>query len=258
MQDDVLTVGEVARLVGVSVRTLHHYEAVGLLKPSQRSNTGYRLYSAQDVETLHTILVYRELEFPLEKIGQILAEGKPPVEELYRQRDLLKEKQSHLRSVLDSVQTMIEVHTMKETMNAASRAKASYAQYRKEAETAYGTTDAYRQSAQRTGNFTEADWERISTGTDVFEDACATAMKDGVEPGSARANELAEKHLEWMQNYFDCSYNQQVLIGLTYVSDPRFTAYYDQKASGLADWLNRAIRANAANHGVDLENPVWA
>lgn len=257
MHPDFLTVGEVARLVGVSVRTLHHYESVGLLTPSQRSASGYRLYSADDIDRLHTILVYRALEFPLEKIQQILVSGTAPIEELISQRDLLQEKQEHLQSVLDSVQTMIEVHTMKKTMSAADRAKASHAQYRDEAEAAYGSTDAYQQSAQRVAGFTDHDWTRVSDRMDAFEQACARALAGEVAPGSDEANKLAEEHLSLMQNYFDCSYNQQVLIGMTYVSDPRFTAHYNQRSTGLAAWISAAINANAVIHGVDIDTPVW-
>ena len=251
-----LTVGDVARLVGVSVRTLHHYESIGLLVP-ERTVKGYRLYTADDIEKLHTILVYRSLEFPLDKIQQILASNQPPVEELMRQRDLLHEKAEHLQSVLSSVENMIEVHTMGKKMTATERAQASHAQYKDEAEARYGSTDAYKQSAARAAKFSEADWAQVTEATEAFEAACAQAMQDGVVPGSESANALAEQHRELMNTYFDCSYNQQVLIGLTYVSDPRFTAHYDERAEGLAAWINEAIRANAAEHGVDVKNVSW-
>lgn len=257
MPDDFLTVGEVSQLVGVSVRTLHYYESVGILAPSARSHAGYRLYSSADIEVLHTILVYRSLEFSLDTIRHILCSQQSPLEELVRQRDLLKEKQEHLQSVMDSVQTMIEVHTMNKKMSAAQRAQASYAQYRQEAEEKYGATDSYRQSAQRVATFSNSDWESVTASTEAFEAACAVAMQEGVAPGSVRANELAEEHLGFMRIYFDCSYEQQALIALTYVSDPRFTAHYEVRAAGLAKWLQRAIHANATLHGVDVEQLVW-
>lgn len=92
---------------------------------------------------------------------------------------------------------------------------------------------------------------------DAFEQACARALAERVTPGSDEANKLAEEHLSLMQDYFDCSYNQQVLIGMTYVSDPRFTAHYDQRAAGLAAWISAAINANAAGHGIDVGGAIW-
>ncbi len=251
--DHKLTVGQVAELVGVSVRTLHHYESLGLLAP-ERTHTGYRLYSAADVDVLHQILVYRSLEFPLTKIRALLEQG-VSAQHLAEQHTLLTQKISHLQSVLDSVERMMEVNTMSPTP--AQKAQAAHAQYADEAEARYGETEAYRQSAQRTAAFTDADWQEASAETDELEADAAQALREGVEPGSDTANAIAERHLASMNRYFDCSLTQQVLIARGYVADPRFTAHYDEREPGLARWLRDAIAANARRQGMDPDDAAW-
>ena len=85
--DAVWTVGQVADELGVTVRTLHHYDEIGLLHPSERTPAGYRLYTAEDLERLQNIVVYRRLGFPLEEIGELLdASSSPPSTEHWRRR----------------------------------------------------------------------------------------------------------------------------------------------------------------------------
>lgn len=139
----------------------------------------------------------------------------------------------------------------------ADKARAAHAQYAEETERRYGHTDAYRQSAQRTANFTEADWAQATAEGEALEADCAQALRDGVAPGSDFANALAERHLESINRYFDCSYSQQVLIAKNYLADPRFTQHYDERETGLAQWIHDSIVANAAAQGADIENPEW-
>lgn len=251
---DSLTVGEVAQLMGVSVRTLHHFEDKGLIAP-ERTSTGYRLYSANDIDRLHQILVYRSLDFSLAQIAKMIDDG-ATAEHLERQKTLLTAKIRNLQSVLHAVETLMEVNM--NNPSPADKARAAHAQYAEETERRYGNTDAYQQSAQRTANFTDADWAQATAEGEALEANCAQALRDGVVPGSDEANELAERHLESINRYFDCSYSQQVLIAKSYLADPRFTQHYDEREIGLAQWIHDAIVANATAHGVDVENPEWA
>lgn len=252
-QEEPLLIGEISELMGVSVRTLHHFEEKGLISPD-RSAKGYRLYSAQDIDRLQQILVYRSLDFPLDKIPQILDDDAPN-EHLEDQKKLLTAKIRSLQSVLQAVENLMEVTVNNPTP--AEKARAAHAQYAEETQQKYGHTDAYKQSAERTSKFTGEDWERATAEGEALEAACAQALRDGVVPGSSAANELAEQHLESINRYFDCSYSQQVLIAKSYLTDPRFTAHYDEREPGLAQWIHDAVVANAAAHGVDVENPEW-
>lgn len=251
---NALSVGQVSELMGVSVRTLHHFEDKGLINPA-RTTKGYRMYSAHDIDRLQQILVYRSLDFPLDHIGRIIDDG-APAQHLERQKTLLTAKIRDLQSVLHAVESLMEVNMNNPTP--AEKARAAHAQYAEKTEQRYGHTDAYRQSAERTARFTDDDWRQATAEGEALEAACAQALRDGVVPDSDAANKLAEQHRASINRYFDCSYSQQVLIAKSYVADPRFTAHYDEREPGLAQWIHDAILANAATHGVDVENPEWA
>lgn len=110
---DEFTVGDVARLSGVSVRTLHHYDLIGLLTPGARSASGYRLYSDADLGRLRQVLFYRELEFGLDEIAQILADPDARTDHhLRRQHRLLRERQARTRVLLGAIENEMEARQM--------------------------------------------------------------------------------------------------------------------------------------------------
>lgn len=256
--DDHLTVGEVARLVSVSVRALHHWDAVGLLTPSDRTRAGYRVYSADDIDRLHRILVYRELGFSLEKIQRVLADGEWAAHtHLQEQKRLLEDKISHLTTVLETVNHLMEENMSEKKLTAAQKARAIQFEYADEVRERWGHTEAYAQSQRNTAQFTDADWHRAQAETEALEADLASAQRAGVMPGSEEANALAERHRASINRYYDCSYAQQVLLGRMYVADARFTEHYDAREPGLAQWLHESIDANAQAHGVDLATAAW-
>lgn len=255
---DHLTVGEVARLVGVSVRALHHWDAVGLLTPSGRTGAGYRVYSADDIDRLHRVLVYRELGFSLEKIQRVLADDERSAHtHLQEQKRLLEDKISHLTTVLETVNHLMEENMSEKKRTATEKAQAIQAQYADEVRERWGNTDAYAQSQQNTAAFTDADWQRAQSDAEQLEADLASAKRAGVLAGSEESNALAERHRESINRYYDCSYAQQVLLGRMYVADARFTEHYDTSEPGLAQWLHEIIDANAEAHGIDPVSATW-
>ena len=129
--------------------------------------------------------------------------------------------------------------------------------WQEEAEERWGDTEEWAQSAARKAAMTRQDWARVAKETGVLEADLAAAMREGVAPGTERANALAERHLASIDQWFDATYAKQVLIARGYVADPRFTAYYDKREPGLAAWLKEIVDANAAAHGVDPDAAVW-
>ena len=257
-----LTVGQVAGLVGVSVRTLHHWDEIGLVVPSARSWAGYRLYGPDDVARIHRVLVYRETGMPLAEVARILDD--PDVDataHLARQRELLQHRIAHLTRMLRAVDTMMEKNGMGENLTPQQQAEILGAEWdpawQKEAEERWGDSDEWAQSAARKAAMTRQDWARVAEETEALETDLANAMREGVVPGSERANALAERHRASIDQWFDTTYSKQVLIARGYVVDSRFTAYYDRRESGLAAWIKEIIDANAAAHGVDPANAVW-
>ncbi|MGO2312637.1 MerR family transcriptional regulator [Brachybacterium tyrofermentans] len=266
---DDLTVGRVADLVGVSVRTLHHWDGIGLVRPSGRTWSGYRLYDAQDISRIHRVLVYRELGLALAEIGRILDDPfVDPGVHLHRQRTLLRERIHRLEKTARAVDEMIERTDMTHEKSTTGTSLTPEEQarifgtdwdpaYQDEARERWGGSDAWKQSAARTGSWDAAQWQTIKDETDEVEAALAEALSRGVEPGSEEANVLAERHRASIGRHYDCTPSMQVVLARMYTEDPRFAAHYDERGEGLAVWLRRAIEESARSQGVDPETATW-
>lgn len=261
-----LTVGRVADLVGVSVRTLHHWDAIGLVRPSGRSWSGYRLYDAEDVARIHRVLVYRELGLALAQIGEILDDPSvDPREHLQRQRTLLEERIRRLERTARAVDEMIErtdmTHENGIRLSAEEQARIFGADwdpaYQDEARERWGGTEAWKQSAARTGEWGPEQWQQVKDELETVESALADALARGIAPGSEEANALAERHRATIARHYDCTRSMQVVLARMYTEDPRFAAHYDERAEGLAAWLRAVIEENARAHGVDPQTAAW-
>ena len=245
------TVGQVAELVGVSVRTLHHYDEIGLVPPSARSSVGYRSYSDADVERLHQVLLYRELGFPLEEIATLLDD--PSVDamaHLRRQRALLDQRIDRLHQMVAAVEQMMEARTMGIALTPEEQSEIFGdnwlgEEYATEAEQRWGDTDAWKQAQARQASFSKNDWAQIKAETDALETTFAQAMIDAVPVDSERARELAERHRASIEQHYDCSYEMHRNLAEMYVADERFRQHYEDVAPGLAQYLRDVIVANA-------------
>ena len=214
------TVGRIAALSGVTVRTLHHYDDIGLLTPTGRSTAGYRQYDEADLERLQQVLFYRELGFPLEEIVRLLNDpGTDAIEHLRRQRRFLTERYSRLHRMIVAVDKALEAKQM----------------------------NVHLTPEERFEVFGDFDPEQHAEEAEAVEQKLAAAMHRGVGPDDAEAMDLAEAHREHVTRWFyDCTYDIHRGLGRTYVIDPRFTAYYERVAPGLAQYVHDAIEANAA------------
>ena len=254
MTDRALTVGQVADELGVTVRTLHHYDGIGLVRPSERSRAGYRLYSGADLERLQHVVVYRRLGFSLEEIARLLeATGADLEAHLLRQRAAVIDRLSDIHDLVDAIDRALEKERMGMQLTPQEQKElfgGEFAEhqeeYAAEAEERWGDTDAWKQSSARTATYTKADWEAIKTEMDEVNAATVAALRSGEPPTSAAAMDAAERarqHVEcWL---YDVSPQFHRNLGDLYVSDPRFTKTYEDLAQGLAAYLRDAIHANA-------------
>jgi DNA-binding transcriptional MerR regulator len=246
-----LTVGDIARLAGVTVRTLHHYDALGLVVPGERTDAGYRLYRRPEVERLQEILFFRELGFSLEQIKEIV--GRPSYHRaaaLERHRALLERKAGHLRAMLHAVDAAIEAEKRGRTMPNEEMLEVfgdfDPSQYEEEIEQRWGDTAAYRESARRTKSYTKADWQQIGREGAEINDTFLALMAAGVPADSPQARAVAERHRAHISKWFyDCSAEIHRGLGQMYVTDPRFTENIDRAGPGLAAYMSAAIAANA-------------
>ena len=240
-------VSEVAKIAHVSVRTLHHYDAVGIFVPSERNEAGYRLYTDADLTRLQQILFYRELGFTLEEIGELMSNPRRDRRDALRaQRELILEQQRRLAAILRQIDRTLEGETMmanEEMFEVFGTFKPK--DYEEEAEERWGATEAYRESARRTKKYTKEDWKRYASENDAVQKQIASLMDQGVKPRDPRAMDLAEQHRLLIDKWFyPCSHAMHAGLGDMYVNDPRFTSTLDKVHAGLAQYLCDAIQAN--------------
>ncbi|WP_243752292.1 MerR family transcriptional regulator [Leucobacter weissii] len=262
LTDELLTVGEVASLVGVSVRALHHWDEVGLVRPESRTVSGYRAYSGADVARIHRVLVYQELGFSLTRIAAILDD--PTVDEteqLRHQRTLLEGRIGRLRQMADAIDRVLSSQASGTRLTAKQQAEIFGQGWREdwadEARQRWGTSEQWSQFEENAVAFSEADRIKMQEHGSALYAELAQAKRDGVAPGTDPANLLAEKHRSMVSQLFECTHSMQVCLGQLYVSDERFSAFFDEREPGLANWLAAVINANARTHGIDPDTAVW-
>ena len=249
------TVGDIAAMTGVTVRTLHHYDRIGLLSPSARSGAGYRLYAPEDLDRLHQVLLYRELGFPLEEVATLLDDpSADPEAHLRRQHRLLRDRLERTSAMVAAVEKEMEARAMGISLSPEERFEVfgehDPAQYDAEVQERWGETDAYTQSKRKTSAYTKDDWLRIKEESAGIERRLAEALQAGVAPDSARAMDAAEEHRQHISRWFyDCPPQMHAGLGRMYVEDERFTAHYEAVAPGLAQFVSAAVQANAARQG---------
>jgi len=247
---DANTVGAVATLTGVSVRTLHHYDHIGLVVPSVRTPAGYRGYTDADIERLHLVLVYRSVGLSLDEIRTLVDDSSADVvEHLRRQRELLLEQADRLQHTIKAVEELMNAHRSGIQLTAEEQVAifgttAFSEEYAAEAEERWGDTDAWKQSQQRVSKFTNQDWLDIKAEGDALLEALAQAKRDGVEPGSAEANKLAARHRASIERFYDCGDEMHRNLVEMYLADERFTRYYDDVDPGLAQFVHDIVVAS--------------
>jgi DNA-binding transcriptional MerR regulator len=246
------TVSQVARLAHVTVRTLHHYDEIGILVPSQRSAAGYRLYSDDDVARLHQILLFRELGFGLDAIADVLDEpAAARLSALKEQRDRLVVQRQRTDAVIRAVDAALAALEGGAPMSTEKMFEGfeefGQGPYADEARERWGHTEAYQESARRTKAYGKAEWTAIRDEGGATLDAFATLFDAGAAPDGAEAMDAAEQarlHIDrW---FYPCSRAMHAVLAEGYVSDPRFAAFYDRVRPGLAAFVSAAIKANAA------------
>ncbi|HEY3729605.1 MAG TPA: MerR family transcriptional regulator [Solirubrobacteraceae bacterium] len=243
------TVGEVSRLTGVTVRTLHHYDQIGLLSPSGRSDAGYRLYGYEDLTRLQEILVWRQLGFSLEEIQQLLDDpGHDRIQALRRQRQLVELEAERLAATARAIDAALSAHQTGVQIKESEMFKDfDPSQYEEEARERCGHTEAYRESARRTARYGDREWAEIRAEADQVVGDFAALMAAGEPAGDEPARAVAERHRAHLTRwFFPVSPQMHRNLAELFIGDPRFAANYDRVAAGLSGYVHDAIVANAA------------
>ena len=246
-----LRVGEVAKLASVSVRTLHHYDRIGLLKPSRRTGSGYRLYGEADLAALQQVLFFRELGFELDEIGRIMNDpGFDRLEALRMQRRMLQDKSAQRGLMAEAVDAALDAEEGGVTLDANDMFDVfgdfDPKQYEQEVVDRWGETDAYKESARRTARYTKADWQRFKAESEAISATIVAAMDAGLAADSVEAMDAVECHRVQIDTWFyPCSHDMHCALAQGYIADPRFTATYEKIHTGMARYVHDAVTANA-------------
>jgi DNA-binding transcriptional MerR regulator len=241
------TIRQLARMAGVSVRTLHHYDHIGLLKPSTRTEAGYRLYTQRDLLRLQQVLFYRELDFPLEEIRAILdLPGFDQIEALRDHRRMLSERAERLARLLRTVDRTIVTLTGEDAMPLTDEAlyegfspeeRAKFKEYEAEVRERWGETAV--ESQRRVSQMTKAQWQAVKQEGGDISQLLAGYMERPVSDPAVQA--AIARHHAWIENFYPCPAEMYRGLGQMYVDDPRFTATFDKVCPGLAVFMRDAM-----------------
>lgn len=229
-------------MTGVSVRTLHYYDEIGLLKPAiVDAQNGYREYDKKSLVRMTEILFYRELDFPLKTILQILSSPDyDKAEAIRKQKELLtlkRERLDRLISALDEAEKG-EI-PMSIFDNEYESARSCYAE---EAKERWGNTEAYRESEQKTAGYSDKKWDSVNAGLNAVL-AEFSSLKDSLPPESESAQSLVRKLQAYItDNFYTCTNEILAGLGQMYVADERFKANIDKNGAGTAEYISEAIR----------------
>jgi len=245
------TVGSVAALSGVTIRTLHHYDEIGLLSPGGRSEAGYRIYEEPDIQSLQRILFYRELGFDLKEISTIVDDpGTDELGHLRRQRKLLTERIGRLSAMVDAIDYEMEARKLDIRLTPEERLEVfgefRPEDYAEEAEQRWGGTEPYKESQRRVSKYTKEDWKRLKAEEEEIRARLAAALNAGLPADSEEAMAAVEAHRRHISRWFyECTYDMHRGLAEMYVSDERFRSHYDTQTPGLAAFIREAALANA-------------
>ena len=247
-------VGDVARRFGITVRTLHHYDDIGLLTPSRRSPAGYRVYTSADLTRLFQIVVYRRLELSLDDIATLLNDG-DEVSHLLRQRERVTNRLEEMTDLLEAIDQALEKAMTNTPMTDDDMRELfgdGFDDYQAEAQQKWGETAEWQESQRRTQSYGKEDWVRIKAEGEAVEKALSDAFRAGLPADSKEAMDAAEQHrLQVNRWFYDCPPALHRKLGDMYVSDPKYVATYDESFGlpGLAAYCREAIHANADRTG---------
>lgn len=238
----MLTVSEVSRLSGVSVRALHHYDSIGLLKPTTVTEAGYRLYDEKALARLQTILLLRELEFPLREIKRIVEN--PDFDEkaaLQQQIELLSLKRSRLDKLIALAREIYESGVIRMDFEAFD--KSTIEAYAKEAKQKWGSSPAYKEYAARAGNAAEA--EKKAYAAELMQIFAKFGEIKSEDPSGDKAKSLVAELRDFITaHYYNCTPEILCGLGQMYVQDERFRHNIDAAGGeGTALFAAEAIKS---------------
>lgn len=234
-----MQIKDFAEFTGVSVRTLHYYDEIGLLKPAFVDRaTNYRFYDESSLLRMQEILFYRELDFPLKNIKEILlSPNYDKSKALNEQRHLLTLKKERLERLISAIDGALKGENIMKAFD-----NSEFEKYKTEAKEKWGQTSAYKEYETTTKGYSAGKWNDLADEMDRIMAEFASCMKKGEEPDSGEAQNLVkclQNHIT--ENYYLCTNEILAGLGQMYVGDERFKNNIDKHADGTAAFVSEAI-----------------
>lgn len=242
-----MKISEVAKLSGITVRTLHYYDEIELLKPSETTEAGYRMYSSEDLERLQQILFFRELDFPLNEIKEIMLNPNYDKNEaLNKHKEFLIEKRKRIDGLITLIDKTIKGDnnmSFKEFDN--SKIEENKRKYAEEVKNRWGNTNAYKEYEKKTSSYDGNSWNEINEGmVEILKEFADNRAED---PNSDIIQSLVEKWQSYItSNFYNCTKEILSCLGLMYIGDERFKENIDKYGEGTAEFMAKAIEIYCA------------
>jgi len=244
------SVKQLSGLAKVSVRTLHYYDEIGLLKPGEKSAAGYRSYVREDLFKLQQIMFFKELGFSLDEIQRILGDPDFDLKKaLKSQREEISKRLVRFKKLLNTIDKTIQTLNQKSMLTdkemyegfTPEQAEA----YRKEASQRWG--DEVKASEARIKKMSKEQWNAVKAEGEAITKKLAELMTAGSAPESPEVQSYIARWHKHLENFYPVSEERLSGLGQMYIADERFTAHYDQYAKGLAQFKNTAIQIYCDN-----------
>jgi DNA-binding transcriptional MerR regulator len=245
------TIKKLAKLAGVTTRTLRYYDEIGLLRPAYVTNAGYRMYSGTQVDILQHILFYRALDMELGEIKSLIhAPDFNQQTALEKHLVMLKAKRDHMEGLITTVEKTITAMKGSATMSDAEKFEGFKQKMIDENEEKYGDevrdrwgADSYKASQQKVKNMSKEQWKEVEALSQEVNDALKAAVEEG-DPAGELAQKACDLHRQWLCYFWaDGMYSKEAHKGLAemYCQDERFKAYYEKIAPGTAEFFREAM-----------------
>ncbi len=234
-----MQIKEFAKFTGVSVRTLHYYDEIGLLRPAYVDKfTGYRYYDENSLLRMQEILFYRELDFSLKSIKEILSSPNYDKREaLKEQKHLLTLKKERLNRLIFAIDSAVKGENVMRAFD-----NSEFEKYKAEAKEKWGQTSAFKEHAEKTKNYSDSKWNDLAEGMDNIMSEFAVCMKSEKTPDCAEVQNMVktlQNHIT--ENYYLCTNEILLSLGQMYAYDERFKNNIDKHADGTAEFICDAI-----------------
>lgn len=240
----VYTIQQLATLASVSVRTLHYYDEIGLLSPAFTKSNGYRYYTKAELHLLQQILFFKELEFSLEDIKKMmLSKTYDPKKALMDQRHMFTLKKKRIEKLLATVdktiKSMNDKKEMKDEELYGGLTKEEIESYEAEALARWGNTEAWKQSMERTKNWTKEDYKRIAEQGDIFMKKLALLVPQG--PEDKEVQSMIAEHYNSLRTFYEPNFEIYRGLGEMYVVDERFKKNLNKYHPRMAEFMREAM-----------------